>query len=290
MHKIRTISLLLTLLLIAGLANAQESGAVEVITLERTACYGTCPIYSLSIYDDGTVIYRGEEHVEVSGEQISQIDPEIVSSMVESFVDAGYFEWDEAYTNQTISDMPGVITSVTFEGETHQITRNGGDPTAPRLLPYLELYIDRMVNAGLWTGNTTGIEFAASGEQSPIITLSAGACFGFCPVYEVALFEDGTIIYIGIANVETKGVQLISQSPLSVVSLADRASLTGYFDWEESYEQRLITDQVTVITTVSWNEQYKRIVRYDGDPSAPIGLVRFEDSISQLISELVGSI
>ena len=38
-----------------------------VITLERTACFGTCPIYKLTVYGDGRVEYEGERFVTVTG-------------------------------------------------------------------------------------------------------------------------------------------------------------------------------------------------------------------------------
>jgi hypothetical protein len=81
--------------------------------LERTACYGTCPIYTVTILEDGTVIYEGENFVSVTGVQTSEIAPDTVASMIEAFEDAGYFDWDEAYNTQTVSDLSTVITSVT---------------------------------------------------------------------------------------------------------------------------------------------------------------------------------
>ena len=30
------------------------------ITMRRTACFGTCPQYTISIYDDGTINYEGK--------------------------------------------------------------------------------------------------------------------------------------------------------------------------------------------------------------------------------------
>jgi hypothetical protein len=44
------------------------------------------------------------------------------------------------------------------------------------------------------------------------------------------------------------------------------------------------TDQTTVISSVRWEDQYKQIFRYNGDPNAPVGLVWIEDSIDALVS------
>jgi hypothetical protein len=267
---------------------AQDSEANVAITLERTPCFGTCPAYTVTIMDDGTVIYEGQNFVETMGEQTSEIDPETVASMVEAFTNAGYFEWDEAYDTQTVSDLPTVTTSVTRDGETHRIVRYTGDTSAPLALPYLEWWIDVMTNSQLWTGVQSDIANIATGGNTPIITLQRDACFGFCPVYSVALFEDGTVVFTGIANVDTLGVEVFETDALAITSIAQRAQSLGYFGWQERYDQQVMTDQATVTTSISWEDQYNRIVRYDGDPSAPVGLVWVEDIIDQTVADLIG--
>ncbi len=47
-----------------------------------------------------------------------------------------------------------------------------------------------------------------------------------------------------------------------------------------------MTDQATIIRSIRSADQSKRIVRYEGDPNAPIGIVQLEASIDQLIESL----
>jgi hypothetical protein len=288
MNKLKFISLMIIFVLGAAVVTAQDSEANVAITLERTPCFGTCPAYTVTIMDDGTVIYEGQNFVETMGEQTSEIDPETVASMVEAFTNAGYFEWDEAYDTQTVSDLPTVTTSVTRDGETHRIVRYTGDSSAPLALPYLEWWIDVMTNTQLWTGVQSDIANIATGGNTPIITLQRDACFGFCPVYSVALFEDGTVVFTGIANVDTLGVEVFETDAIAITSIAQRAQSFGYFGWQERYDQQVMTDQATVTTSISWEDQYNRIVRYDGDPNAPVGLVWVEDIIDQTVTDLIG--
>lgn len=266
------------------MASAQDSKADVAITLERTPCFGTCPVYTVSILEDGTVIYNGTNFVDIEGEQITQIEPETVDMMLQAFADAGYFEWDEEYTEQTVSDLPTVITSVTRDGATHQITRYAGD-TAPLALPFLEQWIDIVANTAMWTGVQAEPSTVYNGMSTPVITLQRTPCFGFCPVYNLAIFEDGTAVYTGIANVDKLGVIVYQVEDFVVESLIQQATALGYFDWQESYETMVMTDQVTVITTIQTDEQYKRIVRYGGDPNAPVGLTWIEDNIGQYIPQ-----
>lgn len=281
MRKLMFTSLLM--LFVAGTVSAQQSA----ITLERTACRGTCPVYTITILEDGTVIYEGEAHVAVTGEQTSELDPDTVASMVEAFANAGYFDWNESYEEQTVTDLPNVITSVTRNGETHQITRYVGDSSAPLALPFLEQWIDAMTSSQLWTGIQPDPGAISNGTDTPLITLQRSACFGDCPVYNVALYEDSTVVYTGIANTDLFGVHMLEADPAAIASIAQIAQITGYFDWQESYDESVVTDQSTVTTSIRWEDQSKRIVRYEGDPNAPIGLTWVEDDIDRLVSSLM---
>ncbi len=40
----------------------------EYIKLQRTVCYGTCPVYSVIVDNEGNVSYHGEMFVYKSGE------------------------------------------------------------------------------------------------------------------------------------------------------------------------------------------------------------------------------
>ena len=281
MQLLKFATLGLALLLSAAAISAQDAKPQPALTLERTACFGSCPIYTVAIYDDGTVVYQGERFVDVTGEQTSQIDPATVQMAVEAFADAVYFEWDESYTAMYVTDLPSVISSVTRDGATHRIERYAGDSSAPLLLPFLENWIDILANTAQWTGAQPGI--TSVGMNPPVITLERTPCFGFCPTYSVAAFADGTLVYTGIANVERIGVYELYTDPLAVESVIQRAQATGYFDWQDAYDQMNITDQPTVITSIQTPSNYKQITRYGGDANAPVGLTWVEDSIDQLV-------
>jgi hypothetical protein len=283
LNRLKFVVLIMMFVLGIPMANAQETPSATAITLERTACHGTCPVYSLTILEDGTVLYDGLEHVAVTGQQTSEIDAETVQTMIAAFENAGYFDWAESYETQTVSDLATVITSVTRDGQTHGIARYVGDTSAPLALSFLELWIDAMTATALWTGVQPDISAVSNGTDTPLVTLERGACYGNCPTYSVALFGDGTVVYTGIANVENIGVHVSAIDAARVQVIAEGAALFGYFTWEDAYTAFVKSDQATVITSVRWEDQSKRITRYDGDPSAPVGLLWVEDSIDQVV-------
>jgi hypothetical protein len=125
-----------------------------VVSLERTACFGTCPVYQLTIYGDGRVVYDGKAFVAVQGQRTAQISPEQVQQLVKAIEAARFFSLSEKYTVDA-TDLPGAWTSVTLNGQSKRIWRYGstGNPeldNAPPALTQLEQAIDAIANSQQW--------------------------------------------------------------------------------------------------------------------------------------------
>ena len=123
-----------------------------VITLERTACRGTCPIYKLTIEGNGTVIYEGQDFVQVKGKQTASLSPEQIQQLISAFEQARFFTLPD-YTDQDTTDSPSVITSITLNGKTKTVNHYYGDNSTPQGLFDLESKIDEITNSKQWTGS-----------------------------------------------------------------------------------------------------------------------------------------
>ena len=66
-------------------------GRNDLITLERGACFGTCPIYQVTIASDGTVSFEGHNFVKTKGAATAQIKPEDFNKLVNEFEKLNYF-------------------------------------------------------------------------------------------------------------------------------------------------------------------------------------------------------
>jgi len=131
-------------------ATANDNLENVKITLERTECYGFCPVYTLTILGDGTVIYNGEDHVRILGEKEIQIDRSKIEKLVNKFETCGYFSFNNEYTERTITDAPTVISSIKLDGKTKTVKHYHGDFNAPEKLTELEVYIDEIIDTSQW--------------------------------------------------------------------------------------------------------------------------------------------
>ena len=156
MKKYILIFAVMCLLLLPATGCAVKAGALSndlddiVITLERQACFGFCPVYTITVFGDGTVIYDGEEYVAVKERVEATITKEKIEQLVSEFEAIDYYSLDDKYVERTITDAQTVITSITIDGKTKAIEHYHGDFAAPEKLRALEDKIDEIVNSSQW--------------------------------------------------------------------------------------------------------------------------------------------
>jgi Domain of unknown function (DUF6438) len=125
---------------------------VRKIILQRTACYGPCPVYEVTVWGTGEVAYFGEAHVDKAGAHGWKISWRRLQRLVEAFERANYFRLQDGYTSRETTDAPGCLTSIEYEdGSSKSIDHCHGDPTAPNALTELEDEIDRIVGVERYT-------------------------------------------------------------------------------------------------------------------------------------------
>lgn len=134
------------------------AGTGPVLTLERTACFGGCPVYRVSASSSGVVTYQGTANVRRRGTDTTHIDPKLVTALLVELERAGYFTFANRYAlseptcRRHSTDSPTVISSATFRGRTKRIEHDYGCAGVPGALTLLENRIDEVLGTGRWTG------------------------------------------------------------------------------------------------------------------------------------------
>jgi hypothetical protein len=131
-------------------------------TLERTSCYGRCPIYKITIFRDGVVEYVGEQFVKTKGAATWHIDQDAIEALDKVFVDGRYFDLHDEYMHEDVSDRPEVLTSYRAGPRTKAITHSHGDTSAPESLRNIEDRVDRIVRIEPWIGTADERQRAAN--------------------------------------------------------------------------------------------------------------------------------
>lgn len=117
------------------------------ITLERTGCLGSCPVYKVTILGDGSVRYEGEDYVRIKGIHEKTIPISAVQKLVQKLRYEGFFRWEEAKT--VCLDFPDVNITATLDGQSKHVLEGCNTPGKVLRLAY---EIDRITGAKRWIG------------------------------------------------------------------------------------------------------------------------------------------
>lgn len=110
-------------------ASPFEPNATDIISLQRTGCYGTCPIYEVVIFGNGIVSYEGKQYTDNIGKFVAQLDGKTTFML---FNKAASLNWDEYPDEFPIDnvDFPQFFIALKTEKIDRRIKGNSRAATA----------------------------------------------------------------------------------------------------------------------------------------------------------------
>ena len=130
-----------------GVVKQQPLAPGEVVlSLQRTPCFGACPVYLVEVLGDGTLRFRGERHVKVKEPIDFKLDEATMRALLTRVERTPFATWPD-FMKQTSSDAPTVV--LTFKG--HTVRHYRGDLDAPEELTRLEDDVDVILGTERWT-------------------------------------------------------------------------------------------------------------------------------------------
>ena len=120
------------------------------ISLSRSACFGTCPGYSVEIRGDGSVFYQGGDYVAVSGNHRSSVSMDEVRSLFDAFGKSDFF-WTFDEYRADITDNPTYVVAISYDGHRKRVVDYVGRAVGmPREIAELENTIDAIAHTEKW--------------------------------------------------------------------------------------------------------------------------------------------
>lgn len=127
------------------------------IRMERKACYGICPSYTVDITGDGQVTYVGRDFVGTRGQKKGTADSVQIGRLLDEA---------ERIHLATLVDSPRcanvdteqatVVLTVRDRGNTIKLTHQLGNGCYPSDLVDFEAMVDQVSGSGTWTRCETG--------------------------------------------------------------------------------------------------------------------------------------
>ena len=128
-----------------------------LVTFERGPCFGTCPVYILTVSADGTASFNGVSFVQAEGTHSASLSPEEVTELHRAVLDADFFDLEDRY-EVGATDLPSILTTVTMDGQIKTVYHYGlGCGTeldsAPSGLCALEALLENIPAANGWVSD-----------------------------------------------------------------------------------------------------------------------------------------
>ena len=103
------------------------AGQIPSVSLERGPCFGSCPVYNVTLRSDGTATWNGERFVDRLGQYEGQVDLNDYDRLTRFVQRAGFFDWQDEYVAGNITDLPNYYLTVVANGETKTVHQYGMD-------------------------------------------------------------------------------------------------------------------------------------------------------------------
>jgi hypothetical protein len=172
----RLIIAVLLILIVAALAAtayillSRSTSAVDSsvfnIVLERGPCFGSCPVYTLTIDNNGNVSLKEKDQPE----QTYKVDKATAKQIYTEIQSVNFFKLNDKYEDTSVTDLPSTKITVQTPTQTKSVYMYGLAETVPPELTLLATRIDTLARTNLYL--KSGVTDASSSSSSSESTSS----------------------------------------------------------------------------------------------------------------------
>lgn len=119
-------------------------------SIEKTYCFGHCPVYTMKIYNKGYVLYEGKANVNLIGKASTVIGTDEMIPFIDMANEIGYFEMKDNYDNEYITDLPSTTTSIVINRKRKTVRRRVDYPNS---IKAFEKLFEDMIEAKGWNAS-----------------------------------------------------------------------------------------------------------------------------------------
>ncbi|HMP28707.1 MAG TPA: DUF6438 domain-containing protein [Saprospiraceae bacterium] len=80
----------------------------QVAAIEKSPCFGKCPVYAMRLFKDGKVIYEGRANTKKLGVYQKMLTKKELGAIVKAFDNAKFFTFNDSYSSE-LADLPSTL-------------------------------------------------------------------------------------------------------------------------------------------------------------------------------------
>jgi len=119
----------------------------DFVEVRRTDCTAGCPAYTVRVYGDGRVFWKGEKNVVVLGDVATAIDGIGAKALIQEVVSRGFWGLCGSYQRGGAA-VAESVTTVSVSGRVRTVEDRGS--VAPGWLRTVDLEVDDLTNSHRW--------------------------------------------------------------------------------------------------------------------------------------------
>ncbi|NBC07750.1 MAG: hypothetical protein GVY26_11215 [Bacteroidetes bacterium] len=127
-------------------ANADLSRLDPIIEMSKGPCYGRCPVFTLTVYENGIASYEGERYTDRLGTYVKKLEKGQMERLLGEFKRANVWQFRDSYRGR-IPDMQSVTITYREDNKKKTIT---GKEIRPNAVKWLETQLDQVAQSEGW--------------------------------------------------------------------------------------------------------------------------------------------
>ena len=124
------------------------------VVLSKGACFGDCPVYTLTIYNTGLMKYNGVRNTEKEGKFEKQLQEQEYVELIRFIEKRNIWKLEDTY-QMDIADLPPLSFSYSDKDQTKTIK---GKADLPLKLVEIEKYLDSLIQTEGWIQTEGAVE------------------------------------------------------------------------------------------------------------------------------------
>jgi hypothetical protein len=125
---------------------SQSTNETPVLYIEKSACYGECPVYKTEIFVSGKMTFHGISNTKLNGFYCANIDKKDLTRLIDAFKQQNYFAFNEVYFSHA-KDLPTTTTNFNYDGKQKRVRDYD---KAPPELKQLEKMLETLSDTTSW--------------------------------------------------------------------------------------------------------------------------------------------
>lgn len=117
------------------------------IVMSKGACFGECPVYTLTVYNTGLTKFNGVRFTKMDGKYEMQLSEAKYIELVRMFEKTNLWKYEDVY-DMTVADLPTTSISYSTKEKTKTVK---GKAERPEAILSIENYLVALIENSEWT-------------------------------------------------------------------------------------------------------------------------------------------